>query len=420
MIPRVKGTQDFTDLTLFNFVIEAARKHLANYRFAEVQTPIVEHLDLFNRSLGIYTEVVSKEMFVIEPKHEGDEDRICLRPEGTAPLVRLFNEQHIQKLPWKVFMCGPMFRYERPQKGRYRQFNQITVEVIGSASVSEDVHCIAMFDRFFHEILGLNNFSLLVNFLGCFNDRKLYTALLKDFLEGPRAAGICQQCVERKDRNVLRIFDCKNAECQIIYRSAPEIAENLCNECALEWKQVQNELALLSISHIYTPTLVRGLDYYSKTVFEFTSPNLGAQAAFCGGGRYNQLVEQLGGKTDQAAVGAAIGIERLMLLLEPMKDQLSLPQPPALHIIIPLEKAQHALALLVADMLLAHSICTDVLFEGSVKSMMRKANHLGAAYVLVIGESEQQSKTVMLKNMVTGESRSVKQVDLVAELGGKK
>lgn len=416
MIPRVKGTQDFIDLTLFNYIVDAARKHLTKYHFTEIQTPLVEYLDLFNRSLGLETDVVSKEMFIIEQKHEGDEGRICLRPEGTAPIVRAFNEHHIQTIPWKVFMCGPMFRYERPQKGRYRQFHQITAEIIGSGSVSEDVHCIAMLDRFFYELLGLDSFSLLVNFLGCADDRKKYIVRLREFLESPIAAGICAQCKERKERNILRIFDCKHVECQAIYKSAPKIADNLCDECAGEWRQVQDQLSILSISYVYSATLVRGLDYYSKTVFEFISPNLGAQSTFCGGGRYNQLVEQLGGSQDRAAVGAAIGIERVMLLLEPMRDKILLPQLPTLYCIIPLDVQQHALALLVADLLLTHNFCVDILFEGSVKSMMRRANHSGAAYALLIGESEQQAKTVTVKNMITGESKVVAQIDLVDEL----
>lgn len=418
MIPRVKGTQDFNDVTLFNFIIDAARKHLITHRFTEVQTPIVEYLDLFYRSLGLHTEVVSKEMFIIEQKHEQQEERICLRPEGTASIVRMFNDLNIQTTPWKVFMCGPMFRYERPQKGRYRQFHQITVEVIGSAIISEDVQCIAMFDRFFHDILGLNNFALLVNFLGCSHDRIRYTQLLKDFLNSSQATGICAQCSERKERNVLRIFDCKNGGCQVIYKSAPSITQHLCNECSVEWTQVQDGLSLLSITYVLAPTLVRGLDYYCKTVFEFVSPNLGAQATFCGGGRYNQLVEQLGGKIDRAAVGAAIGIERLMMLLEPVRDRLAIVKVPALHIIIPLTDAQHMIALLIADTLRAHALCVDVLFEGSLKSMMRKANHLGAAYVLIIGELEQQERAVTVKNMVTGESQSIAQIDLINKLSG--
>lgn len=417
MIPRVKGTQDFIDCTLFNFIINAIKKHLSLYHFTEIQTPILESLNLFCRSLGVYTDVVSKEMFIIESRQESSEDRICLRPEGTAPTVRAFNEHNIETTPWKVFSYGPMFRYERPQKGRFRQFHQVTMEIIGSGSISQDAQFIAMLDRFFHEILKINSYALVLNFLGCLQDREQYLIILKKFMDKDDVAQrICEQCKERKEHNIMRIFDCKNSQCQELYRNAPYIAEHLCEPCSQEWQELQKQLNLLSVSHVYRPTLVRGLDYYNKTVFEFVSKNLGAQDTFCGGGRYNQLVSQLGGHQDQPAVGAAFGMERLMLLLEPLRDQLPIPHPPALHIIIPMSTAQHTLALLLADELRAHDICTDILFEGSIKSMMKKANKLGAAYALIIGETEQQNRTVMLKNMMTGNEEQVLQINLIEKL----
>ena len=417
MIPRVKGTQDFIDCTLFNFIIDAVKKHLTTYHFTEIQTPILESIDLFHRSLGLYTDVVSKEMFIIEPKQESSEERICLRPEGTAPIVRAFNEHHIELTPWKVFSYGPMFRYERPQKGRFRQFHQVTMEVIGSASMAQDAQFITMLDRFFHEILKINSYALVINFLGCLQDRENYLGILKKFMDQPDiTAKICEQCKDRKERNIMRIFDCKNPQCQEIYSDAPYIVDHLCTECAQEWQDLQKHLSLLSVSHVCRPTLVRGLDYYNKTVFEFVSKNLGAQDTFCGGGRYNQLVQQLGGRQDQAAIGAAFGIERLMLLLEPLRDQLNIAQPPALHIIIPMSPAQHTLALLLADELQAHNLCTDILLEGSLKSMMRKASKYGAAYALILGETEQQNRTVTVKNMITGNENVIAQIDLIAAL----
>ena len=417
MIPRVKGTQDFIDCTLFNFIIDSVKKHLTTYHFTEIQTPILESVDLFCRSLGLYTDVVSKEMFVIESRQEGSEDRICLRPEGTAPTVRAFNEHRIELVPWKVFSYGPMFRYERPQKGRFRQFHQVTMEVIGSGAIAQDVQFIAMLDRFFHEVLTINSYALVINFLGCSQDRQQYLVTLKKFMdENSAAQNICEQCKERKERNIMRIFDCKNSACQEIYRNAPYIADNVCECCAQEWQELQKQLTLLSVSHAYKPTLVRGLDYYNKTVFEFVSKNLGAQDTFCGGGRYNQLVEQLGGNQDRPAIGAAFGIERLMLLLEPLRDQLAIAHPPALHMIIPMTPAQHTLALLLANELQAHNICTDILFEGSIKNMMRKASKFGAAYALILGETEQENRTVTVKNMTTSTEQTVAQVDLVITL----
>jgi len=413
MISRVKGTQDFLDLRLYNFIIDRTKKHLELYHFTEIATPILEAVDLFSRSLGLYTDVVTKEMFVIASM-TGDEERICLRPEATASTVRAFIEHHIQ-IPWKVFSHGPMFRYERPQKGRFRQFHQINIEIIGSTALEQDVQLIKMLDRFFHEQLLLNNYALLLNFLGCFNDRKVYQLLLKDFLEGPKAGGICPTCIKRKERNIMRTFDCKNLKCQKIYQDAPYIADHLCKKCAKEWQQIQNQLSLLSISYAYQPTLVRGLDYYNKTVFEFVSKNLGAQDAFCGGGRYDQLVGQLGAKEDQPSLGAAIGIERLLLLLEPMKDQLPLKKPLKLHVIMPLAADQYSLALLLADELQAQNLSVDILLAGgSLKSMMRKANKMGATYALILGEEEQQTKTVTIKNMITGQEKRILQIEAVS------
>ncbi len=409
MVPRVKGTQDFLDLSLYNFVIDRIKKHLQRYHFTEIATPILEAVDLFNRSLGLYTEVVTKEMFIIATADE--EEPICLRPEGTASTVRAFIEHQIQS-PWKVFSYGPMFRYERPQKGRYRQFHQVNIEIIGAKSIAQDVQLIKMLDRFFHEELVLNNYALLLNFLGCFDDRKTYQLLLKDFLEGPIEGELCSMCLDRKERNIMRIFDCKNPLCQKIYKNAPTIVDNLCKPCEKEWQQLQEQLSLLSISYAYQPTLVRGLDYYNKTVFEFVSKNLGAQNAFCGGGRYDQLVGQLGGKEDQPSLGAAIGLERLLLLLEPFKDQLPLEKLPALQVIMPLTSSQHSLALLLADDLQAQHLCVDILLAGdSLKSMMRKANKMGATYALILGEEEQKTRTVTIKNMTTGHEERVAQID---------
>jgi len=416
MISRIKGTQDFLDLSLFNFIISSFKKTMKTYHFEEISTPILESTDLFKRVLGEYTDVVTKEMFVIEPRNKDDDERICLRPEATASTVRAFLEGNIQLLPWKVFTYGPMFRYERPQKGRYRQFHQINVEAIGSASISEDVQLIKMLDRFFHEVLNLNNYALTLNFLGCLKDRKVYLEKLSAFLNSAKASEICATCQVRKEHNMMRIFDCKNKTCAQIYQSAPFIADHLCSGCDAEWQELRESLSLLSVTFAYRPTLVRGLDYYNKTAFEFVSDNLGAQNAFCGGGRYDKLATQLGSKQEYPAIGAAMGIERLILLLEPMRDQLKIEQAPPLHIIIPMDKKQHQLALLIADTLQAHNICTDVLTEGSIKSMMRKANKMGATYTLVVGDEEQQNKSVMAKNMITGEQEAVAQIDLVEYL----
>ena len=412
MFNKVKGTQDFLDLSLFNYVLGAIKKQLTTYHFTEIATPILEHTDLFKRSLGLATDVVTKEMFTLNVS--ADSESICLRPEATASMARAFIENGVQTTPWKVFQWGPMFRHERPQKGRYRQFNQVSMEIIGSKSIAQDVQFIKMLDRMFHEQLGLNNFALLINFIGCFEDRVAFKVELLEFLATDTARDICDLCTVRKDTNIMRIFDCKNPVCQTIYQKAPHIADNLCEPCDGEWKQLQEQLSLLSVSFVYKPTLVRGLDYYNKTVFEFVSDNLGAQNAFCAGGRYDSLVAQLGGKQDQPSVGAAIGIERLVLLLEPAKDQLRMPQAPALHVIIPMGAEQQTLALLLADELQAADLCTELLLDGdSLKNAMRQANKLGASYCLLLGSDEQATRTVTVKNMITSASERMPQIDVI-------
>ena len=262
--------------------------------------------------------------------------------------------------------------------------------------------------------LHLDTYGLLINFLGCKADRLAYREKLHTFLTKHEAI-LCETCKIRKERNIMRIFDCKTPTCQELYEKAPFIADHLCEACGLEWLSLKNNLEQLSVSYSYKPTLVRGLDYYDKTVFEFVSTELGAQNAFCGGGRYNSLAEQLGSKKDQPSLGASIGIERILLLLERIKDQLPLPVRPTLYVVVPLSPEQQSLAVLIADELQARNLCTDILVEGdSIKSLMRQANRLGAKYALIIGPDEQAKKVVTVKNMVTSESQEVHQKDLVS------
>jgi histidyl-tRNA synthetase len=319
-------------------------------------------------------------------------------------------------LPWQVFSYGPMFRYERPQKGRFREFHQVTIENIGAVSISNDVELITMLDRLFNTMLKLENYALTINFLGSYADRERYRDKLKTFLDSPAAVGICETCTTRKTANIMRVFDCKNPVCQTIYEQAPYIVDHLSAESQLEWQRLQEQLALLSVSFTVDKRLVRGLDYYNKTVFEFVSEDLGAQKTFCGGGRYDGLVKLIDGKQEQPAVGAAIGIERVLLLLE-QSQSVMLPQKKALTVIIPVAEEQKNVALLLADELRAQERCVQILLDNaSVKSMLRKANKLGATYAVIIGEDEQQHHEVMLKHMVTGAEQRVKQDKLLAHL----
>ena len=416
MLNKIKGTQDFLDLTLFNFIITQAKQHLALYNFQEVVTPILEPTELFQRAVGEHTDVVSKEMFTIQPHGAAPtEAAICLRPEHTAAMMRAYLENDLYNTlpqPWKAYTWGPMFRYERPQKGRFRQFHQISLEIIGTANLAEDVLLISMLHHFFATKLQLDNYALQLNFLGTPTDRAAYRTKLITFLTQV-ADQICETCRGRSSKNPLRIFDCKSPTCQAVYQQAPLLIDSLSAESQAEWALLQAQLALLSISFVVNPRLVRGLDYYHKTVFEFVSGDLGAQNSFCGGGRYDQLASLLGHKQDYPAVGCGIGIERLLLLLESQTNRLRLPTQLALTVLIPLSADQVTLGLLLTEQLHSKNLCTELLLElGSLKSMLRKAHRLGAKFVALIGADEQAAQTVTVKNMLTSSSETVPQAGL--------
>lgn len=405
---RVRGTQDILDLKVYNRLIALFEKHAHLYHFEPVLVPIIEHTSLFKRSLGQHTDVVSKEMFIIKG-HNEEEDELCLRPEMTASITRAFLEANIDLLPWSVYSIGSCFRYERPQKGRYRQFNQISLEIMGAESITHDVTLITLLERFFFEVLKLNTYILQLNFLGCAQDRVRFKEKLAQFLD-KHSGEICATCLERRHANILRVFDCKNEQCQKLYNTAPVMTDHLCTTCAHEWNTLQEQLQLLSISFVINNRLVRGLDYYNKTVFEFTSANLGAQSAFCGGGRY-ELASVLGGK-ELPSVGAAIGIERLFMLVEEQKAIEVHEQ--ALLAIVPVTKEQISLALFIADELRAHNLATElVLDRDSVKAGLRYVNKIGAKYALMVGPDEQANRTVQVKNMVTGAQETIPQSKLI-------
>lgn len=411
MITKVKGTQDFINLDLYNFTLNEIRKHLAHHNFNEIITPILEPTELYKRSLGLQTDVVKKEMYTL-----GDEADLCLRPEGTASIVRAFAENGVQQTPWKVFEHSPCFRHERPQKGRFRQFTQISVEAIGAASMAQDAFFIKMLNSLFANVFKLDTFTLHLNFLGTRQDREQHKKALLEFLN-QHASSLCQTCLERKDTNTMRVFDCKNEACQALYKNAPKITQHLSEQSQAEWNELRQMLDLLSVTYIEAPGLVRGLDYYNKTVFEFMSTDLGAQNTFCGGGRYDHLVGEIGGGQDQPAVGAGIGLERLVLILETKRNQLAIPQAPQLIVVIPFEQAQQPLALLIANELITHNKYVDIIVdEPSVKSKMRKANKLGAQWAVIVGPDEQKNKTAVLKNMITGDQKTIAQTAIIKEL----
>ncbi len=420
MIPRIKGTHDQLDMKRNDYVMDILHQQLALYHFIHIETPILEPVELFKRSLGMHTDVVSKEMFIIEPAahtaadSQADEsNKICLRPEATASTMRAYLQHHIHTSAWKVFSQGPMFRHERPQKGRFRQFNQVSLEIIGAASIMHEIELITLLDRFFSKYLKLDTYVLLINFLGCADDRKIYTQTLKDFLGTISSEKFCAQCHVRQDKNILRIFDCKNPVCQSLYKDAPYCTQHLCSSCQGEWLQLKDMLHIMGVSYQHDRLLVRGLDYYSKTVFEFINESLGAQKAFCSGGRYDGLAQQLGAKEPVPAVGAAIGIERLLMSLELQTNNPIEPPAKTLACIIPLASEQIPLALLVADTLRDQAIAVDVICDiSSLKSMMRTAHKICATWSILIGDEEQKTQTVTVKWMHESQQERVLQTEL--------
>lgn len=416
MIPRVKGTQDFLDLTLYNFLIDKTRKHLETAAFTEISTPILEHTDLFKRSLGLHTEVVSKEMYTIsntsQTGDEGASEKLCLRPEATASTMRAFFNNAIEKRPWKVFSYGPVFRHERPQKGRFRQFNQMNIEIIGAHSIAYDAQLLALIDDFFRNKLKLTSFALHLNFLGTAEDRIVYKEILREFLEEHDT--LPSKINELKDKNILRIFDLKDTDCKEVLKNAPLLTDHLSPSSQAEWKQLKALLKELAIPFTCDPRLVRGLDYYNKTVFEFVSNQLGSQNAIGGGGRYDYLSQALGEKEAVPSLGMAFGIERVLMILEQQYEQLSLPSKPALQMIMPMSAEQQSHALACVELLRKNNITCDAIFDtASMKHMMRKADKAKAEHVIIIGEDEVANNYYTIKNMVTGIEERLETTKLV-------
>jgi histidyl-tRNA synthetase len=410
MIQKVKGTQDLLDMTLYDAVYSAAYRYFSAAQFSHIQTPIIEHEALFKRSVGQQTDIATKEMYTFSTN---EREIFCLRPEGTASVMRAFFEGAVVAKPWQVFTHGPMFRHERPQKGRWRQFSQFNLEAIGISSVVHDVRFIALLNDFFLRHLALHDYVLSINFLGTKEDRAAHRVVLKEFLD-KHWSQLCATCVQRADTNILRVFDCKNESCQQLYTQAPYITDHLSPASQAEWEQLNTLLDALSVNRIHNKCLVRGLDYYNKVVFEFSSPLLGAQSAFCGGGQYD-LAPAFERKEAVPSIGAAIGMERLLLLLEAAGFPFAAPAKQPLVAVVPLDDSCTVLALFAHQALHRAGISTDILV-GGVKKAMKKANAIAASWVVLIGDQEREAGTVLLKNMQTGEQESVGQEYLVSRL----
>ncbi|HDL85375.1 MAG TPA: histidine--tRNA ligase [Candidatus Acetothermia bacterium] len=378
------------------------RKIARRFNYREIRPPLVEHTELFSRGIGAATDVVNKEMYTF-PDKKGRS--LTLRPEATASVVRAYVEHGMttQDPFQKLYYIGPMFRYEKPQKGRSRQFHQYGVEAIGSLDPSLDVEVISLAWSLMHE-LGLGGLSLRLNSIGCAADHERYREALRAHF-APHIGSMCEDCQRRYDDNPLRILDCKNKICQPYIADAPGSTEHLCDDCADHFERVKELLDQLGLDYVVDPHLVRGFDYYTRTVFELTSKDLGAQDALLGGGRYDDLVKMIGGP-DTPGVGFAGGMERLILVLKEREEQVM--EHRIDLFLVTLGDAGQTLALDLSNGLRGEGLSVDLDYRGrSFRKQMTQANKLSARYLLVLGDDEATSKKGKLKEMDSGEETEV-------------
>lgn len=396
-----RGTHDIIPAEAVNWrrVENAARTICELYHYGEIRTPVFEHTELFLRGIGETTDVVQKEMYTFTDRGGRS---VTLRPENTAAVVRSYLEQKLyaDAAATKLFYIGPMFRYDRPQAGRLRQFHQFGIEAIGPAGPSVDAEVIAVAVRFFQS-LGLQDLKLLINSVGCPKCRPQYRLKLQEFFRD-MIGDFCENCQSRFERNPMRILDCKEEKCNRLSVGAPEIVECLCSECAEHFQGLREFLDVVGISYTLNPRLVRGLDYYTKTAFELQYPLLGAQSAVCGGGRYDGLIEECGGASTPG-IGFAIGIERVLLAME---KQALLPEAHEdIPIwVLPIGEEAKIKAFSLLDRLRASGFKADMDHNGrSLKAQMKQANRTQASFAALIGEDEAREDQVTLKNMQTGQ-----------------
>ncbi len=413
-ITGIKGMNDILpgEIETWQFLEQQAREVFGTYGFSEIRTPVPEKTELFCRSIGETTDIVEKEMYTFEDKSDNS---ITLRPEGTAPVMRAFIQNKLFNLDavTKLYYMGPMFRYERPQKGRYRQFHQIGVEALGVEDAKIDAQILAMLHSFF-ERAGIDSVSLQVNSLGCPDCRPNYRQQLIKYLEA-RLDVLCEECQRRYTKNPLRVLDCKSAGCKEATQDAPAIIDHLCDRCDEHFAQVQKYLNSLEIPFSVNARMVRGLDYYVRTTFEMVTDKLGSQNAVAAGGRYDGLVESLGGPA-LPGIGFAIGLERLVLMKG--EDKI-VPTSPQLFVAA-LGDAAADYAFVLMARLQAKGIRAEMDFQGkSLKAQMRRADKLKADYVLILGDDEISSGQAQLKEMASGEQTPVVLDSLASQLQEK-
>jgi len=409
-----RGTRDVlpSETPRWQYLESRFRGICALYGFGEIRTPTFEHTELFTRNLGETTDVVAKEMYTFESRSGRS---LTLRPEGTAPTVRAYVQHNLgASLPVnKVYYVARIFRYERPQAGRYREHTQFGVEAFGSLDPALDAEVISFAARFFSAV-GVEDFGLRLNTIGCPNCRPAHRQALVEFV-GDKLSDLCAICADRFQRNPLRMLDCKEERCKAVLASAPMMVDYLCEECSEHFARVQSYLGEMGIAFTLDPKLVRGFDYYTKTAFEFVSGELGAQNAIGGGGRYDNLVEEIGGQPTPA-IGFGLGLDRLILALDAMGVELSC-EASGTVFVAGLGEAGHEAAVKVTFDLRGRGVSADMDYTGrSLKAQMKVADKLGARYVVLLGEDEIARGVATVRDMRTSEQESVPLSELAARL----
>ncbi|QEY35312.1 histidine--tRNA ligase [Caproiciproducens galactitolivorans] len=405
LIKAQKGTQDLLPIQTgkWQVVEDVMRSEAKIHGFGEIRTPVFEDTRLFQRSVGETTDVVQKEMYTFNDKGGRS---ITLRPEGTAGVVRALLEHGLynEGLPQKLYYFTSCYRYENTQAGRLREFHQFGMEMLGAPSPMADAELISIAKSIFDR-LGVRSLRLEINSIGCPDCRAKYYEALKAYFSGYKDQ-LCETCLGRLERNPMRILDCKSPICSKIAAGAPRMLDYLCDECKEHFESVKSYLDAVKIEYNVNPAIVRGLDYYTKTVFEFVSGDLGAQSTVCGGGRYDGLVEEMGGQ-HLPALGFGLGMERLIMIME--KQNIEMPEPETCDIFIAaLGEAAKVEAFRLAHSLQEYSIIAACdLNDRGLKAQMKYADKIGAKYTLVLGDNELESKKAMVKNMKTGEKEEV-------------
>ncbi|MFZ2089701.1 MAG: histidine--tRNA ligase [Desulfobaccales bacterium] len=413
IIRAIRGMKDILppETSRWQWVETKARETFERYGYREVRLPVLEKTELFARSIGSDTDIVAKEMYTFTDRRG---DSLTLRPEATAQVVRACLENGLMKTPGvkKLYLLGPMFRYERPQKGRYRQFHQINCEALGSDAPELDAEVILLLVDLLGK-LGIKDLRLLINSLGCPECTVDFRARLVLFLA--EKEGWCDDCQRRRDTNPLRVLDCKSQHCQVLLEGSPTMEDSLCEACFRHYERVQSLLDGAGLAYEKKPHLVRGLDYYTRTAFEVTAAGLGAQDSVAGGGRYNGLARELGG-ADLPGLGFAIGEDRLMEVLPPE----AVPAEPAMVFLAALGEGAKDRGFYLLQEIRAKGLPAAMDFEGrSLKSQMSLADRLGAAFVVILGDQELAEGKALVRRMATGEQESIPLTELAAALGAR-